>query len=94
MNTSSGPTGTDVPEMDCIDFLSLVNDLLEIDDGEWEAAVVRHLHDCPPCRIFLEQLIDLRRLLRGQHAQSRLSLSDPRITMLYEHAASALGELP
>ncbi|MGW3624858.1 hypothetical protein [Streptomyces sp. NPDC000880] len=73
--------------IDCIDFLPLVDDLLEIDDEGWNAQVVRHLEECPPCRIFLEQLQDLRRILRAQVEES-LPLSDPRIRMLLTHACS------
>jgi len=79
--------------IDCIDFLPLVDDLLEIDDEGWDAQVVRHLEECPPCRIFLEQLQDLRRILRAQDDEA-LPLSDPRIRTLLIQACSTREDDP
>jgi predicted anti-sigma-YlaC factor YlaD len=79
--------------IDCIDFLPLVDDLLEIDDEGWDAQVVRHLEECPPCRIFLEQLQDLRRMLRAQDDEA-LALSDPRIRMLLTQPCSTREDDP
>ena len=71
------------PEIDCIDFLPLVDTLLDIDDKHWDATMVRHLHECPPCRVFLEQLIDLRHLLRATDGDT-VGPDDPRIRALLE----------
>jgi predicted anti-sigma-YlaC factor YlaD len=79
--------------IDCIDFLPLVDDLLDIDDKGWDAQVVRHLEECPPCRIFLEQLQDLRRILRAQDEEA-LPLSDPRVRTLLAHARSTREDDP
>jgi predicted anti-sigma-YlaC factor YlaD len=79
--------------IDCADFLPRVDDLLEIDDEGWDAQVVRHLEECPPCRIFLEQLQDLRRILRAQDDEA-LALSDPRIRMLLTHACATREDDP
>jgi predicted anti-sigma-YlaC factor YlaD len=79
--------------IDCIDFLPLVDDLLEIDNEGWDAQVVRHLEECPPCRIFLEQLQDLRRILRAQDDEA-LPLYDPRIRMLLTQACSTREDDP
>ncbi|HET6501418.1 MAG TPA: hypothetical protein VFG87_11715 [Amycolatopsis sp.] len=79
--------------IDCVDFLGLVDDLVEVDDERWDAQVTRHLRECPPCRIFLEQLQDLRRILRTRTDET-LPLTDPRITSLLTHARSIRKDDP
>ncbi|MGA9870730.1 MAG: hypothetical protein WBQ44_06270 [Rhodococcus sp. (in: high G+C Gram-positive bacteria)] len=73
------------PDIDCLDFLPLVDELLDIDDKDWDATVVRHLQQCPPCRIFLEQLEDLRHLLRSRDSET-IGPDDPRIVSLFVSA--------
>lgn len=85
MTTGDNFDLAEVAAMDCAYFLPLVDDLLDIDDAAWDARVVRHLDECPPCRIFLNQLQDLRRILRSQ-ADAALPLTDPRITALLARA--------
>lgn len=82
MNETNTSQAAGTPDIDCVDFLPLVDDLLEIDDKDWDAAVVRHVRQCPPCRIFLEQLEDLRSLLRSQDDET-IQPDDPRIVSLF-----------
>jgi len=56
--------------LDCREFVGMVDDLLESDEETWETEVVQHLKDCPPCEVYLEQLQDVRRLLRGMESES------------------------
>jgi hypothetical protein len=52
-----------VPAMDCVDFVRLVDDLVDSDPQLWGAVVARHLEDCPPCLVYLQQMLDLKILL-------------------------------
>ncbi|NLU82513.1 hypothetical protein [Rhodococcus sp. HNM0569] len=79
--TGDAPHAARAPEIDCIDFLRLVDTLLDVDDTQWDATMVRHLRGCPPCRVFLEQLIDLRHLLRTSDGDT-VDPDDPRIAAL------------
>lgn len=78
-----------VPQMDCIDFLPQVDDLLDLEEAEWDLALARHLEECPACEVFVHQLRDLRRILQSERSRG-LAVDDPVITSLIERAA-ALG---
>lgn len=60
-----------VPAIDCVELVRLVDDLVDSDPRQWDAIVARHLADCPPCLVYLQQMLDLKALLRivsdGQH---------------------------
>lgn len=62
-----------VPAIDCADFVLLVDDLVDSDPLEWGAIVTKHLDDCPPCLVYLRQMVDLRILLRHVFDGQRLS---------------------
>jgi len=49
-----------VPAMDCVDFVRLVDDLVDSDPQLWGAVVAKHLEDCPPCLVYLQQMLDLK----------------------------------
>jgi predicted anti-sigma-YlaC factor YlaD len=83
----------DAAAIDCIEFLRRADDLLDVDDEGWDTQIMRHLEECPPCRIFLEQLQDLRRILRAQDGEA-LPLSDPRIRGILAHARSIREDDP
>lgn len=52
-----------VPAIDCVEFVRLVDDLVESDPQSWGAVVARHLAECPPCLVYLQQMLDLKVLL-------------------------------
>jgi hypothetical protein len=52
-----------VPAIDCVDFVRLVDDLVDADPRHWGAIVAKHLEDCPPCLVYLQQMLDLKVLL-------------------------------
>jgi len=51
----------------------LVDDLVESDPGQWGAIVTKHLEDCPPCLVYLQQMLDLRVLLNHVFDGERLT---------------------
>jgi predicted anti-sigma-YlaC factor YlaD len=63
-----------VPAMDCVDFVRLVDDLVDSDPQQWGAVVAKHLEDCPPCLVYLQQMLDLKILL--DHVFDGEKLSD------------------
>ncbi|MFM9584061.1 flavin reductase [Streptomyces caniscabiei] len=69
--------------LDCREFVGMVDDLLDADEETWQAEVVQHLKDCPPCEVYLEQLQDVRRLLRGMDTET-LPNDDPRVRELLD----------
>lgn len=52
-----------VPAIDCVEFVQLVDDLVDSDPQQWGAIVARHLDECPPCLVYLQQVLDLKVLL-------------------------------
>ena len=52
-----------VPSIDCVEFVRLVDDLVESDPRQWGAIVAKHLNECPPCLVYLQQMLDLKVLL-------------------------------
>lgn len=73
--------------LDCREFVGMVDDLLDADEETWQAEVVQHLRDCPPCEVYLEQLQDVRRLLRGMDSGA-LPPGDPRLRELLDKVDS------
>ncbi|ATA28564.1 hypothetical protein MLM_2111 [Mycobacterium lepraemurium] len=69
-----------VPAIDCVDFVRLVDDLVDADPQQWGPIVAKHLEECPPCLIYLQQMLDLKTLLRhvfdgeqlGEHDVTRI----------------------
>ncbi len=68
---------TTVPAIDCVEFVRLVDDLVDSDPRRWGAIVTRHLDECPPCLVYLQQMLDLRILL--SHVFDGQQLSDEHI---------------
>lgn len=66
-----------VPAIDCVEFVLLVDDLVDSDPRRWGAIVSRHLDECPPCLVYLQQMLDLRILL--SHVFDGQALSDEHI---------------
>lgn len=62
-----------VPAMDCVEFVRLVDDLVESDPAEWGAIVAKHLEECPPCLVYLQQMLDLKVLLNHVFDGEKLS---------------------
>jgi hypothetical protein len=65
-----------VPAMDCVDFVRLVDDLVDSDPQQWGAIVEKHLEDCDPCLIYLQQMLDLKVLLNHVFDGDKLSDAD------------------
>lgn len=55
------------PPPDCRELIEQASLLVEADEDTWNTEVLAHLEECPPCRIFIDQLIDLRTILRSLH---------------------------
>jgi predicted anti-sigma-YlaC factor YlaD len=62
-----------VPAIDCIDFVRLVDDLVDSDPQHWGAIVAKHLEDCPACLVYLQQMLDLKVLLNHVFEGEKLS---------------------
>lgn len=62
-----------VPAIDCVDFVRLVDDLVDSDPAQWGPIVAKHLEDCPPCLVYLQQMLDLKVLLNHVFEGERLS---------------------
>jgi hypothetical protein len=65
-----------VPAIDCVDFVRLVDDLVDSDPEQWGAIVEKHLEDCDPCLIYLQQMLDLKVLLNHVFDGDKLSDDD------------------
>jgi hypothetical protein len=62
-----------VPAIDCVDFVGLVDNLVDSDPQEWGAIVAKHIEDCPPCLVYLQQMLDLKILLNHVYDGEKLS---------------------
>ncbi|OBJ51050.1 hypothetical protein [Mycobacterium asiaticum] len=62
-----------VPAIDCVEFVQLVDDLVQSDPQQWGAIVDKHLADCPPCLVYLQQMLDLKVLLNYIGDRDRLT---------------------
>ena len=65
-----------VPAIDCVDFVRLVDDLVDSDPEHWGTIVEKHLEDCDPCLIYLQQMLDLKVLLNQVFDGDKLSEDD------------------
>ena len=66
-----------IPPIDCVEFVRLVDDLVDLDPKHWGPIVAKHLEDCPPCLVYLQQMLDLKILLN--HVFDGQKLSDEHI---------------
>jgi hypothetical protein len=62
-----------VPAIDCVDFVRLVDDLVDSNPDQWGPIVAKHLEDCPPCLVYLQQMLDLKILLNLVFEGEKLS---------------------
>ncbi|WP_134428222.1 hypothetical protein [Mycobacterium ulcerans] len=62
-----------VPAIDCVEFVHLVDDLVDADPQQWGAIVEKHLQDCPPWLVYLQQMLDLKILLNVAFDGEKLS---------------------
>ncbi|BBX43358.1 hypothetical protein [Mycobacterium simiae] len=62
-----------IPAIDCVDFVRIVDDLVDSDPAQWGPIVAKHLEDCPPCLVYLQQMLDLKVLLNHVFEGERLS---------------------
>jgi predicted anti-sigma-YlaC factor YlaD len=65
-----------VPALDCVDFVRLVDDLVDSEPAQWGPIVARHLDECPPCLVYLQQMLDLKILLRHVFEGEKLTDAD------------------
>ncbi|MCV7103086.1 hypothetical protein [Mycobacterium palustre] len=65
-----------VPAIDCVDFVRLVDELVDSDPQLWGPIVAKHLEECPPCLVYLQQMLDLKILLNHVFRGERLGDSD------------------
>jgi hypothetical protein len=65
-----------VRAIDCVEFVRLVDDLVDSDPQQWGAIVARHLEECPPCLVYLQQMLDLKVLLNRVCAEQRVADRD------------------
>ena len=65
-----------VPAIDCVDFVRLVDDLVDSDPEHWGTIVEKHLEDCDPCLTYLQQMLDLKVLLNHVFDGEKLSDAD------------------
>lgn len=65
-----------VPAIDCVDFVRLVDDLVDCDPQQRGAIVAKHLDECPPCLVYLQQMLDLKVLLNHVFDGDNLSEDD------------------
>jgi predicted anti-sigma-YlaC factor YlaD len=65
----------------CTEFTDVIDELLESDPAGWDPELLGHLHDCPPCLVYLQQMQDLRRML-DELARDCLPADDRRIAEL------------
>lgn len=80
-----------VPAIDCVDFVRLVDDLVDSDPKQRDAIVAKHLEECPPCLVYLQQMLDLKVLLN--HVFEGEKLSNERIDQVI-NALNAKGDRP
>ncbi|MCV7077573.1 MULTISPECIES: hypothetical protein [Mycobacterium] len=62
-----------IPPIDCVEFVRLVDDLVDSDPARWGPIVAKHLEDCPPCLVYLQQMLDLKILLNRVFDGEKLS---------------------
>lgn len=60
------------PAIDCVEFVRMVDELVDSDPQLWGAVVAKHLEDCPPCLVYLQQMLDLKVLLDLAFEEQRL----------------------
>jgi hypothetical protein len=65
-----------VPAIDCVDFVRLVDGLVDSDPQQWGAIVAKHLDECPLCLVYLQQMLDLKVLLNHVFDGEKLSDDD------------------
>ncbi|SPM36463.1 hypothetical protein MRAB57_4304 [Mycobacterium rhizamassiliense] len=62
-----------VPAIDCVDFVRMVDELVDSNPDQWGPIVAKHLEDCPPCLVYLQQMLDLKVLLNHVFDGEKLS---------------------
>jgi hypothetical protein len=66
-----------VPAIDCTEFVLMVDELVQTEPDKWGPIVDKHLADCPPCLVYLQQMLDIQTILR--HAQQGQRLADDEV---------------
>jgi hypothetical protein len=64
------------PAIDCVDFVRLVDDLVDSDPQQWGAIAAKHLDECPLCLVYLHQMLDLKVLLNQVFDGEKLNDDD------------------
>lgn len=72
MNADQAGAAT-VPDIDCTEFVLMVDDLVATEPHRWGEVVDKHLNDCPPCLIYMQQMLDIQTILRQAQRRERLA---------------------
>jgi hypothetical protein len=78
-----------VPAIDCVEFVRMVDDLVESNPRQWGAIVAKHLEECPPCLTYLQQMLDLKVLLN--HVFDGEQLSDEQVAVVVDSIDNLRG---
>lgn len=62
-----------IAHMDCTEFVLLVDELVATDPDHWGPVIDKHLADCPPCLIYLQQMLDIQTILAQARDGQRLT---------------------
>lgn len=63
----------DIPDIDCAEFVELVEELVDTEPSLWGPVVDKHFSDCPPCEIYLQQMLDIRAIFARVREGQQLS---------------------
>lgn len=67
-----------VPTLHCTEFVLMADELVETSPDQWGPVVDKHLAECPPCLIYLQQILDIQAILRRAQGGQRLSDEEVR----------------
>jgi hypothetical protein len=77
----------------CTEFVERVQDNFEkLGDIPLEPELVLHLEECPPCELYLEQMIELKQILHEFHLTINSEIGDGRIKRIIKAVISYSGE--
>lgn len=69
-------------ELRCDEFVHLVDELIQTPREQWGPAIERHIAECPPCLVYIEQMLDLHKILSDFRYSQQLSESDVEEVLL------------
>lgn len=66
-----------IRDIDCTEFVLMVDELVHTEPERWGPVVDKHLTDCPPCSVYLQQMLDIQTALR--HVRQGQQLADNEV---------------